>query len=129
MKTDRTRDGRRDDAVRSLLRQTAPPAPVDRVDWHALHERIMADAVAHAAWSTRAPGVWEIAARWAIVAVPVGVAAGFVATLALARMGPVSDVRPSVVAAMRGEMSVASVADSLVAPDAARWVMAAVVGE
>jgi hypothetical protein len=132
------RCARQDDAVRSLLRETAAPMPLDTVDWHALHERIMADAAspvpamrvpARRVPARRVPAGWALAARWAAVAIPIGTAAGFAATLALARLGTGTDVRPSVVAAIRGEVPVATVADRLVSPDAERWVMAAVVGE
>jgi hypothetical protein len=127
------RCARQDDAVRSLLRETAAPTPLDTVDWHALHERIMADAAspvpAIRVPARRVPAGWALAARWAAVAIPIGTAAGFAATLALARLGTGTDVRPSVVAAIRGEVPVATVADRLVSPDAERWVMAAVVGE
>lgn len=129
MKRGHHREDRRDDGVQSLLRQTAAPTPLDGVDWHALHERIMADAVRVRTTPVRPPAWWEVATRWAAVAVPLGTAAGFVAAVALARIGTVSDVRPSIVSAMQGETPVASVTNGLVAPDAERWVVAALVGE
>jgi hypothetical protein len=124
---------RQDDVVRSLVRQTTVPAPVGAVDWHALHERIMADADGYRAGRRpavrRMPARWGLAVRWAAVAVPIGMAAGLAATLALGRIGGGAvDVRPSIVAAIRGELPVTTVADGLMSPDAEQWV-SAVVGE
>ncbi len=117
--------------VNTLLTQTTSPAPLDAVDWHALHERIMADAtaVSHTPAEHRlAPG-WQHTARSMAMALPIGMAAGFVATLALAQLGTMTDVRPSVVAALGGDLPIATLTDGLLSPDAERYVMAAVAGE
>jgi hypothetical protein len=121
-----------DDAVAAHLKQTAAPAPLDAVDWHALHERIMADANGishHPSAVRRLPPAWHEPARSVAMALPVGMAAGLVAALALTQLGTVTDVRPSVLAALRGDVPVATLADGLLSPDAERYIAAAVVGE
>lgn len=125
------RDRNRGDAVNRLLTETASPTPLDAVDWHALHERIMADASAidRAPAEPRSQPAWQHTARSVAMALPIGIAAGFVATLALAQLGTVTDVRPSFVAALRGDLPIATLADGLLSPDAERYVMTAVVGE
>ena len=125
------RDRNRGDAVNTLFTETATPAPVDAVDWHALHERIMADAstIGRAPAEPRLPPGWQHTARSVAMALPIGMAAGFVAALALAQLGAVTDVRPSFVAALRGDLPIATLADGLLSPDAERYVMSAVVGE
>jgi hypothetical protein len=124
--------GRTHDTVRALLRDTAPPTPIESVNWHALHSRIMADAAAFrfpAQRATQAPSWWDLADQWASMALPVGMAAGLIAALALARIGPRPDVRLSVAAAIRGELPVSTVTDRLLGPDAELWFASATLGE
>ena len=119
-------------AVRAMLRRTAPPAPIESVNWHALHQRIMTDAAGRGV-----PGLptrqtspwWEFAERWANVAAPIAMAAGLVAALTLARIDTGADVRVSMVAAIRGELPVSTVTDALVGPATERWFVSAAVGE
>jgi hypothetical protein len=122
--------------VRALLRETVPPTPIESVNWHALHQRIMADAATYGVPGSSLPTTsltasawWDFAERWASVAVPMGMAAGLVAALALARIGTGADVRLSMVAAIRGELPVSSVTDGLVGPDAEGWFASVAVGE
>jgi hypothetical protein len=129
------RPDRHDAPVRALLRETVPPTPIETVNWHALHQRIMADAATYGGQGSSIPtasltaSAWDFAERWASVAVPMGMAAGLVAALALARIGTGADVRLSMVAAIRGELPVSSVTDGLVGPDAEGWFASVAVGE
>jgi hypothetical protein len=135
MSISRRNEQRGEAGVRAMLRDTARPAPIEAVDWDALHRRIMTGAVLPdtprvAARQAMTFGPWwELAARWANAAVPLGVAAGLVAGLALARLGTGTDLQPSLVAAIRGEVPVEAVADRLVGPLTERWVTAATIGE
>jgi hypothetical protein len=125
-----------DAPVRALLRETVPPTPIETVNWHALHQRIMADAAAYhgpgssiTTASLTASAWWDFAERWAGVAVPMGMAAGLVAALALARIGTGADVRLSMVAAIRGELPVSTVTDELVGPYTEGWFASGATGE
>jgi hypothetical protein len=125
------RDRPRADAVRTLLTASTKPSPVDAVDWHTLHERIMAGA----STSQLGPVVaavapaWRHTARSVAMALPIGMAAGLIAALTLTQLSAVSDVRPSVLAALKGDLSVSTLAAGVVSPDAERYVVSAVLGE
>jgi hypothetical protein len=67
--------------VRGALRDAIDNAPLEGVDWEALHQRVMAAVQEH---DESAPW-WAVTAHWARVVVPISVAASLIGLLTLAR--------------------------------------------
>ena len=68
-------DFERDPLIGRALGDLEGPTPLDRVDWKSLQQRIVAGAAPELRRLARTLAWWEYAAKWARVAVPVGVAA------------------------------------------------------
>jgi hypothetical protein len=88
----------RDEALGAALRASAPPPPIDDVDWTALHARITAAAPGfrHGRQATPVRGWWQPLAGWSPRGIPLAAAASLLLMLAAAALtgGPAAENGP-----------------------------------
>jgi hypothetical protein len=78
------REERPDPAIGDALRDALGPAPLERVDWAALHAAVLAEVGGRSA-GTAPNAWWQFAERWARVVVPLAAAASLASLLVIAR--------------------------------------------